>query len=305
MLSWDDLRFFLAVARTGSTLRAARSLKVSQTTAARRIAALEEACGVHLFERRQAGYTLTAAGTALLGEAEAVEQAAHAFAAAAAAQVRGVSGAVRLSTVEVYAATLLAPMLMELRALHPGIRLELDTTDVMRDLAAGEADIALRGSAGMGEAGLVGRRIGRDPWTVYCSRAYAEANGLPRTMTELRAHPIIGGGGDKVWPMYRRWLQRHGLEDAVVLEHGSTTGLLSAIRAGLGLAVLPSLLADREADLIQVVPPPPGDRMELWIVTHERVRHEPRVQAVMDFLGERLQRIARAPPTAASGTFGA
>lgn len=298
MLCWDDLRYFLAVARTGSTLGAAKALKVSQTTAARRVAALEEATGLHLFERRQAGYALTAAGRALIAEAEAVERAARVFEAAAAAHGRDVTGAVRLSTVEVYAASLLAPLLGELRALHPGIRIELDTTETIRDLAAGEADIALRGGHSLSDGGLVGRRIGRDPWTLYCSRAYVEANGLPRTMAELARHPIIGGGGDKVWPMYRRWLQHHGLEDAVVLEHGSTSGLLSAIRAGLGMAVLPSFMADREPDLIQVVPPPDGDGMELWLVTHERVRHVPRVRAVMDFLGDRLQRLARETPAA-------
>ena len=295
MLCWDDLRYFLAVARTGSTLAAAKSLKVSQTTAARRVAALETATGLHLFERRQAGYALTPAGEALLAEAEAVERAAGGFAAAAAAQVREVTGAVRLSTVEIYAATLLEPMLKDLRALHPGIRLELDTSEVKRDLAAGEVDIALRGGHPPDVAGLVGRRIAPDPWTLYCSRAYAEANGLPRTMAELARHPIIGGGGHYVWPMYRRWLQLHGLEDAVVLEHGSISGLLSAIRAGLGLAVLPSFMADRDPDLLQVIAPPAGDRMELWLLTHDRVRHVPRVRAVMDFLGERLLRLARSP----------
>lgn len=293
MLCWDDLRYFLAVARTGSTQAAARGLRVSQTTAARRVAALEEAVGLKLFERRQAGYTLTAAGETLVAEAEAVERAAEGFVAAAAVQGRDASGAVRLSTVEIYAATLLVPLLGELRAALPNIRIELDTTEAVRDLAAGEADIALRGGQAMAQSGLVGRRIGRDPWTLYCSRAYAEANGLPRSMAALKEHPIIGGGGGKVWPMYRRWLQRHGLEDGVVLEHGSTSGLLSAIRSGLGMAVLPSLMADRDPELVQVVPPPEGDGMELWLLTHERVRHVPRVRAVMDFLGDRLQRLAR------------
>lgn len=299
MTDWNDLRYFLAVARTGSTLGAARALNVNQTTAARRVAALEAATGLHLFERRQAGYALTLVGEALIAEAEAVERAAAGFEAAAAAAARDVSGAVRLSTVEVYAAGLLAPMLKDLRAAHPGIRLELDTTEKIRDLGAGEADIALRGGAGIDAPGLYGRRIGPDPWTLYCSRAYAEANGVPPTIEALRGHPIIGGGGDKVWPMYRRWLEHHGLQDAVVLEHGSTSGLLSAIRAGLGLAVLPSFMADREPDLVQVVPPVAGDPMELWLVTHDRVRHVPRVRAVMDFLGERLQRLAR---TSADGS---
>jgi len=295
MLCWDDLRFFLEVARTGSTLGAAKALKVSQTTAARRVAALEEAIGLHLFERRQAGYALTPVGTALLAEAEAVERAAGAFAEAAAAQARDASGVVRLTTVEVYAITLLPPLLMALREVHPNIRIELDTTELARDLAAGEADVALRGGTPPQGAGLVGRRIAKDPWTVYCSRSYAEAHGIPATMAELARHPIIGGGGGYVWPLYRKWLHHHGLEEAVVMEHGSTSGLLAAVRAGMGMAVLPSFMADRDPELVRVVQPPANDRIELWLLTHERIRHTPRVRAVMDFLGERLQAMARSP----------
>ena len=195
MLCWDDLRHFLAVARTGSTLAAGRSLAVSQTTVARRIAALEAAIGVGLFERRQAGYALTPEGEALLSEAEAVEQAAAGFEAAASGQARQASGSVRLSTAEIYAATLLPPLLVELRALHPAIRVELDTSDFVRDLAAGEADIVLRGGSPPAPGALVGRRIGHDPWTVYCSRDYADLHGIPHSREELATHPFIGGGG--------------------------------------------------------------------------------------------------------------
>jgi DNA-binding transcriptional LysR family regulator len=99
-----------------------------------------------------------------------------------------------------------------------------------------------------------------------------------------------------VWPLYRKWLQRHGLEEAVVIEHGSTSGLLAAVRAGMGMAVLPSFMADGDPELVRVVQPPCSDRMELWLLTHERIRHAPRVRAVMDFLGDRLTRIARERP---------
>jgi len=74
MLDWNDLRYFLAVARGGSTLAASRTLRTSQTTVARRIAALEQALGVTLFEKRQAGYALTPAGEDLLPRAEQVQQ---------------------------------------------------------------------------------------------------------------------------------------------------------------------------------------------------------------------------------------
>ena len=293
MLDWNDLRFFLAVARTGSTLAAGRALRVSQTTAARRVAALEEAIGLVLFERRQAGYSLTPAGEALLARAEAVEQATDGFTDGAAAQLRDVSGTVRLTTSEIYAVTVLAPILRDLHDLHPAIRIDLDTSDALRDLGNGAADIALRGTPQPKGASLVCRRIVDDPWTVYCSRNYAELHGLPRRPTDCRDHVIIGGGGEQVWPAYRAWLKQHELEGAVAMHQSSATGLLAAVRAGVGLAVLPTFVAGRDPDLIRCLPPAPGHTVSLWLITHERLRHTPRVRAVMDFLGERLTRLAR------------
>ena len=304
MLCWDDLRYFLAVARTGSTLGAAKALRVSQTTAARRVAALEAELGLVLFERRQAGYALTPAGTGLLEQAEAVESAAHSFSEAAAAQGRDVSGVVRLTTAEIYAVTILPAMLRDLHEAHPGIRIELDTSETKRDLDAGEADVALRaGKTDSWAANLVGRRVATDPWTMYCSRDYAARHPRPHTRADFATHPIIGGGGQYVWPVYRKWLQHIGLEQAVAMEHGTTTGLLAAVRAGFGMAVLPSFFADRDPDLVRCMDAPESDTMELWLVTPERLRHTPRVRAVMDFLGERLTAMARQAPSQPDGAW--
>ncbi|MDO9487461.1 MAG: LysR substrate-binding domain-containing protein, partial [Sphingomonadaceae bacterium] len=97
-----------------------------------------------------------------------------------------------------------------------------------------------------------------------------------------------GGGGKDIWRYYRAWLQESDLEGAVVMQHNSAMGLLSSVRAGMGLAALPSFIADRDPDLIRCLPPKPGGEMGLYLITHERLRHTPRVRAVMDFLGERL-----------------
>jgi len=305
-LDWDDLKYFLAVARGGSTLGAGKMLRVSQTTVARRVAAFEERLGLILFERRQAGYALTPAGEALVPQAETVEAAADAFAEAAGAQSREAGGTVRLTMQEIYAVTIVPAILRDLHAAHPKLRVQLDTADLPRDLGAGEADVALRGVYHMpNDQALVGRRIAADPWTLYCSRDYAAANRRPRSAADLREHPIIGGGGEKVWPMYRAWLQRHRLEEAVTMEHNSGTGLLAAVRAGAGLAVLPSFVADRDPDLIRCLEPIRGDRAELWLLTHERLRHAPRVRAVMDFLGAALTRLAKQAPVADAGRWAA
>lgn len=293
MFDWNDLRAFLAVAETGSTLSAGRRLRVSQTTAARRVTALEEALGLTLFERRQAGYALTPAGEALVESARTVEASAGTFAEAAAALSRDVSGTVRLTTLEIYAATVLPPILRDLHEAHPHIRIELDTAEEQRDLAAGAADIALRTSASPTGGGLVGRRIAHDPWTLYCSRSYAARHPRPHTREDLREHPFIGGGGPGLWRRYRGWLQRLGLEESVAMHQDTAVGLLASVRAGIGITVLPSFFADREPDLVRCVEGVPGDETGLWLITHERLRHTPRVRAVIDFLAERLTRMAR------------
>ena len=305
MLDWNDIRAFIAVADTGSTLAAGRALRVSQTTAARRVAALEAALGVILFERRQAGYQLTAAGAGLLDKARAVETSASAFADAASAEAREAKGTVRLTAVEIYALTLLPPILRDLHAAHPAIRIELDTSDAARDLGAGEADIALRNSKSPKGQGLVGRRIADDPWTLYCSRDYAAAHSRPHTREDLRTHPLVGGGGPGVWRHYQAWLRKYGLEEAVAMHQDSTTGLLAAVRSGFGMAVLPSFLADHLPDLVRVLPPERGAASALWLITHERIRHAPRVRVVIEFIAERLRRVAREAPSAAADGWAA
>ena len=290
MLDWNDLRYFLGVAEHGSTLAAGRAMRVSQTTVARRIAALESAIGFPLFEKRQAGYALTPAGEELLERARQVELAANGFVDGAAAAKRDVSGTVRLTTQEIFAVTLLAPMLRELHDLHPEILIELDDSQDFRELGEGEADIALRSAYGDLGPGVVGRRLGDDDWTLYCSRDYAATHGVPKTRAQLQQHAFIGGGGPKLWRSYSAWLHDLGLDDRIIMHHASAMGMMSAIRSGLGIAVLPTIIADADPDLVQCLPPKDDHERSLWLVTHERVRHTPRVRVVIDFLYERLSR---------------
>ena len=293
MLDWNDLKYFLAVAGEGSTLAAGRALRVSQTTVARRIAALEHALGFPLFEKRQAGYVLTPAGEQLVERARQVENSAVRFAEAAGAHSRDLSGTVRITSEDIYGTGLLSPLLRELHELHPKVMIDLDMVQEMRDLGNGEADIALRSSSKNQPAGLVGRRLCKDDWTLYCSRDYAARHGTPGSVEDLKSHVIVGGGGGNLWRHYQAWLKELGLEDRVAMHHANSTGLLSAVRAGFGVAVLPCIVADADPELIRCIPPRPDHGRVLWLLTHERVRHTPRVRAIIDFLYERLSRHVR------------
>ena len=184
MFDWNDLKYFLAVARAGTTLKAAATLKVSQSTAARRIAALEKAIGVKLFDKRQSGYVPTEAGSALIKTAEEVETSTGVFGAAASAHKRGLTGTVQFTCSEIAVSALFMSALREFRDAYPSVRLELITTDRRLDLAAGEADVAFR-------------RVRRPPsqsWSDGGSRSThgaSTARSPMRRSTVLRRHPRI------------------------------------------------------------------------------------------------------------------
>ena len=173
--------------------------------------------------------------------------------------------------------------------------IELDTSQQVRDLGAGEADISLRSTKKDSQlaAGLVGRQLCIDDWALYCSRDYAARHGVPTTRAEMKKHPFIGGGGGHLWIHYQAWLQSLGLESQVAMHHATSGGLLSGVRSGFGIAVLPCVVADGDPNLVRCVPPPAEHGRILWLFTHERCRHTPRVRAVIDFLYERLSRHVR------------
>lgn len=292
-MDWNDLRYFLAVAETGSTLAAGRALRVSQTTVARRLAALEAALGLILFDRRPSGYVLTPAGELLLARAGEVETAVRHFTDDAAAQQRDVSGTVRLTTSDIFAVTVLPPILRDLHHAYPAIRIELDTSDELRELGSA-ADVALRSWKEPTGGGIVGRRVADGAWAIYCSRGYAAERGVPTRRADLHTHPLIGGGNEGVWRYYHQWLESNGLIGSVVMNQNSSTGLLASVRAGVGLAVLPCFIADNDPDLLRCLPPSRHIVPGLWLLTHERLRHTPRIRAVLDFVGARLVELAQA-----------
>ncbi len=301
VFDWNDLRHFLAVARTGSTLAAARVLKISQPTVVRRIAALEDALGVTLFERRSTGYVPTAAGETLLGKSEQVEHAATAVLDAALAHARDTSGTVTISVFEIFGVTLVAPAVRELQLVHPHIRVDLDFSDEVRDLREGEADIALRSAVRLSGGGLVCRRIGDERWGYFCSRSYAERNGLPRSPDEIRGHAIIGDGSEDFWPAFEQWRRASGIRNTIDFHHGTPSTLLAAVRSGYGLALLPHLAAFDDPELVHCFDGPETGH-SLWLVTSDRLRDTPRIRLVMDFLAPRLRNAARRAASIASAS---
>jgi len=285
MFYWDDLRYLLAVARTGSTLAASRTMGVAQTTVARRIEALEAAVGLRLFDRGQNGSQLTEKGAALIATAEEVERAAQAVDALARAYQRGLAGALRVTTNESLAHLVVMPALPEFRRLYPDIRVEVNVADQLPDLTPGEADIAIRGLSLDPDRGLTGRKLFDSPWGFFCSDAYANSNGAPRQMGDLALHSVIGGEGELGDLDVMRWVEASVPLHMIHFRCHTLSNLAQAAVSGLGVALLPAPMAWVEETLVPCFTPPVVFPGAVWMLTSSELETPPRVRAFMDFFG--------------------
>ena len=233
MFVWDDIKYFLAVARHGSTLAAARALGLSQSTVHRRVAELERALGVALVTRSTTGYRLTARGEDFLPCAEDVERAALAFAQHKDALERDEIGIIRVTCPEPIMVRLVKSEFLErFYARHPGFRVEFVMSDRYVDLTNGEADVALR-SGDTDDGVLVGRTIADSVWSVYASQAYVQAHGRPASIADLDRHAVVGFDGPMASNRAATWLAAIAPTASVAARVSSVLGLVSVAKSGV------------------------------------------------------------------------
>lgn len=289
MFDWNDLRFLLAVARTGSTIAAARSLGVNQSTVQRRLSELERQLGARLVERQASGYRLTDLGQAVLAEAEAVEAASKAFAVAVAERGRGQAGVIRLTCPEPIAIRLSqAGFVARFQAAHPGLTVEFVLRDAYVDLAKGEADVALR-SGDTDDDVLVGRKIADSLWAVYASRDYVARHGAAGSVAEMVLHPLIGFEEGMAKHRAVIWYQEVAPGAKFVVRSSSVLGLISAAKAGVGVAALPMALGDVEPELVRLFGPVEALTRAWRVLAHPDQRQTPRIEAFFRFIASEAE----------------
>ena len=277
LANWDDLRVFLAVARAGSLSGAARALGVNHSTVFRRIAGLEDMLDVRLFERLPTGYALTPAGEETLGIVECIEADVATLDRTVTGQDLRLSGSVRITATDMLALWLLPEPLAQFRILYPGIEISVAVGNETLDLSRRETDIALRIGNTPPET-LVGWRVGQLRFAVYGAPDYCAAH----PETDLSLHSWIGLDGGHA-PLTRRFEQfLPGVRPA--LRSNSVACTVQMAKAGLGLAALPCAIAEQKPDLIRVAELPDTFALDLWLLTHEDLRHTARIRAVLDFL---------------------
>jgi DNA-binding transcriptional LysR family regulator len=288
MFDWDDLRYFLAVARHHGTLAAGRALKVNQSTVQRRLTELERRIGRPLVKRQSTGYRLTELGREMVAHAERVEQAVLGFEQHLDASKREAVGVIRVTCPEplVYRITQ-SGLLDRFHARHPGLRVEFVMSDKYLDLAKGDADVALR--SGDTDGDLVGRKIADSIWAVYASRRYIERHGKPERIEDLEQHALVGLDETMAKHRAAKWLGQVAPNGKIVARNNSILGLLYAVKSGVGVAPLPTAIADAEDDLVRVLGPIP-ELARIWrLLTPPELRRTPRVSAFFDFITEEIE----------------
>lgn len=277
-LDWNDVRFFLAVARGKSLARAATALGVDQTTVGRRIASLESRLGVALFVRSPAGFSVSAAGAGVLEAAERMEEAALELRARASGESTGVvPTTVRVATTESLAEAFIVPALRGLRVAHPNINVVLMTSWLKVDLRKGEADLAVR-LVRPSDPRLACRKLASFALRLYAARSYVSAHGMPEA---LAGHPLLAYEDavrmDGRHPFANLDFDRENLALLANDHHV----LMRAAVSGLGITQLPSYCGDPHPELVRVLPEAETP-YSVWLVVPQSSRRLAAVRAVSD-----------------------
>ena len=285
--NWDDLNLMLNIARGGGLKAAASALKVDASTVFRRLNTVERRFGARLFERLPRGYVPTAAGQRAIDAAERMEAEARGLDRALTGRDERLEGRLRVTCSETIAHQILVPHVVAFAQAHPGIAVELMLDDRVLALSRREADIALRPMRPV-EGDLFGRRLAGVAWTFFGAPAYFEAHPRPRRPADLKRHRFVGWDEGVSGVQAPQWLDRNVPAGTTAFRSNRLVVQMAAVAEGIGLALLPCYLGDREPRIGRAMPPIKELERELWLVTHEDLKGTVRVRAFMDFVGARL-----------------
>lgn len=284
---WNQVRAFLVTAEEGSFSAAARALAATQPTLGRQVAALEERLGVTLFERVGRSLSLTQSGLELLDHVRAMGEAANRVSLTASGQAQSIEGHVCITATDVLAKYLLPDALRQLRAIAPGIKIEIVASNDVRDLRRREADIAIRHGR-PDQPDLIAKWLGDSEARLYASTDYLKRHGRPRVPNDVSDAPFIGFGRSSQLLAY---LNEMGL--AVTLDNfklSTESGALAweMVQQGLGIGIMAQFIADRTPDVERILPDLQPASFPVWLVTHRELHTSRRIRIVFDLLAKTL-----------------
>ncbi len=283
-VDWDDIRHFLEVVRCGSATQAAVRLGVNHTTVYRRISALEDRLGKSLFERSNNGWVITPVGERIVAFAESMAEDANNIERHILADSHELSGLLRVTAADHCVERLVMPATRKFLQRYPQINLEVVASVDELDLAAREADVALRGTD-QPPPNLVGKRIGQIGFAIYGTQALKERAAADPDAEDLPCITWVGDGHTRP-----AWMEKSFPNTRRIYRTTSMPVMQAMAREGIGIARLACVLADPDRKLhrapARYVEPGPA----LWVLSHVDLRTTARVRIFRDFLVEELEK---------------
>jgi DNA-binding transcriptional LysR family regulator len=284
---WNDLRSFLAVARSGKLTGAAARLQIDHTTLSRRLTSLENALKAKLFDRSPSGYTLTDQGRRLLPTAEEMERLALTVQDSVGGTSACVEGTVRIGAPEGFGSYFLAPRIWALKAVHPELLVQLVAATAVFSLSRRDADIVI--SVSRPPAGrLTVSKLTDYDLALYASLAYLETHPPIRSAADLPQHSFVSYIGELLHFPELDFLQHVAPGGTASVESSNLLAQLRATLAGAGLCVLPAFLAKEEKGLIRVLPDEVSLTRSLWLIVHQDLAELARIKAVVRFIKDEV-----------------
>ncbi|MCG5479828.1 MAG: LysR family transcriptional regulator [Ensifer alkalisoli] len=283
-MDWDDVRVFLAVARTGQILAASKRLGLNHATLSRRVTALEETLKTRLLVRRPSGCELTAEGEVFLAAAERMETEMLAAQSQIGRIDTAIAGTVRIGAPDGFGVSFLAPRLGRLTARYPELKLQLVPVPRSFSLSQREADIAI--TIERPEQGrLVSSKLTDYTLGLYASADYLGRYGTPKAVDDLKNHRRIGYVEDLIFTPSLNFSAEIMRSWDASFEISSATGQTEAVRSSAGIGILHNYIARQYPELVRLLP---GTtiRRAYWTTYHESARDLVRVRTVVSFLQE-------------------
>lgn len=286
---WNHIRAFLATAETGSLSAAARELGLTQPTLSRQVAALEEELGVMLFERVGRTLELTKAGLEMLEHTKDMGLAANKISLVATGQSQAIDGEVRITATDIFSVYLLPPVLKKLREVAPDLTIDLVAANDIQDIMRREADIAIR-HVRPEQPDLIARLVAEPKAYFYASRSFVQQHGQPTDLKDLANFDFVSFGNAEEMVGFLKPLGIPLTENNMKI--GSTNGLVAwqLCRDGFGIAVMSEHVANKDQDMVRLLPDVDPVVFPTWLVTHRELHTSRRIRLVYDMLAEYLQK---------------
>lgn len=290
MYNWDDLRVFIEVSKTLNLSKAAEKLDVDQTTVYRRINRLEKKLGKKLFNRAGNSYILTSWGEGLMMKSSHLEDEMLKIDKFLEEEQSELFGTINITTTNVIANVVLPPLLARFRKLYPHLQLDINVAEGFFDMYKREADLAIRSSDTV-EPHVHALKVGRGAWALYATKEYLEEKPGFNSPDFFTKNSFIAGSEKIEHIKSNKWLRSKVREENVSLKASSMESVYAAVKAGIGIGLLPSVYKNMDDSLVEISERFDNFGSPIWLITHKELIDNEKMKICMEFFLKELKKI--------------